>query len=299
MKSITLGILTMLFAVLPLRSDASGSDWMSKVDGSRSLSQLSIPGTHDAGARYEPAPGTYKCQDLSLDSQLNAGVRFLDIRCRHVGNAFKIHHGPVYQKLTFDDVLKSAIGFLNRNPRECIIMSVKEEYNASGNTRSFEQTFDSYIAKNPGRWYLGANIPTLNQVRGKIVLFRRFDAISTPKGIDASKWPDNASFPIGENVKVQDEYQVSNDNAKWNAILRTLNEARQDKGDTLYVNFASGYQSDAHGNSNIPSVSNEINPKLTGYFAAHTHGRFGVVLMDFANPARCAPIYKTCIPHAR
>ena len=40
-------------------------------------------------------------------------------------------------------VLNATIGFLNANPGETVMMSVKEEYDASGNTRSFEATFDS------------------------------------------------------------------------------------------------------------------------------------------------------------
>lgn len=84
-----------------------GTNWMSFIQGERKLSALSIPGTHDAGARYEPVSGTAKTQNLTIAEQLNAGVRFLDVRCRFVDDNFAIHHGPVYQHLNFDDVLQS------------------------------------------------------------------------------------------------------------------------------------------------------------------------------------------------
>ena len=69
--------------------------WMGAVSGKKRVSELSIPGTHDSGALHEPFPGTTKCQTLGIAQQLAIGVRFLDIRCRSVHNAFAIYHGPV------------------------------------------------------------------------------------------------------------------------------------------------------------------------------------------------------------
>ncbi len=146
---------------------AAGNDWMRDLDGKRRLSELSIPGTHNAGATLEPIPGTACCQSLSIAEQLAAGVRFLDIRCRHLNDSFSIYHGIADQKLTF------AI----------------------------------YTAKNPALWSLGEDIPTLAAARGRIVLFRRFRA-SSKLGIDASGWPDSATFTSGK-IRVQDCYQVA------------------------------------------------------------------------------------------
>ena len=289
----------LLMAALPLCAGAAGNNWMTPLDGNLPLSQFSIPGTHDSGALVEPVSGTAKCQNLSIADQLNAGVRFLDIRCRHLNDAFPIHHGSVYQNMNFTDVLNATIGFLNANPGETVIMSVKEEHTPSGNTRSFEATFDSYVAGNPSKWLLGSSIPTLTQARGKIVLFRRFGASSTPKGINASNWPDNTTFSTGGTLRVQDRYNVSDNNAKWNSILQVLNEARYGGPGTLYVNFASGVSSGIFGIPNIPTVSNNINPRITTFFNANPSGRFGALLMDFADATRCSLIYNTNAPAGR
>ncbi|WP_367872076.1 phosphatidylinositol-specific phospholipase C domain-containing protein [Luteolibacter sp. Populi] len=289
----------LLMVALPFCADAAGNNWMNPLDGNLPLSNLSIPGTHDSGALVEPIAGTAKCQNLSITDQLNAGVRFLDIRCRHINDAFAIHHGQVYQNMNFTDVLNATIGFLNANPGETVIMSVKEEYNATGNTRSFEATFDSYVAGNPSKWVLGSAIPTLTQARGKIVLFRRFGASGTPKGIDASNFPDNTTFSTGGTLRVQDRYNVSNNNDKWNQILQVLNEARYGGPGTLYVNFASGTSSGIFGIPNIPTVFNNINPRITTFFGANTSGRFGALLMDFADAAKCTAIYNTNAPAGR
>lgn len=271
---------------------------MTPLNGSLPLSQFSIPGTHDSGARFEPISGTAKCQNLTITEQLNAGVRFLDIRCRHIDDAFTIHHGAIYQNLNFADVLNATLGFLNANPGETVIMSVKEEHTPSNNTRSFEATFDAYVAQTPTRWALGANIPTLTEARGKIVLFRRFGA-SSPKGINASSFPDNTTFSTGGQLRVQDRYTVSNNNDKWNAIHQILNEARYGGPNTLYVNFASGVSNAFLGIPNIPTVSNNINPRLVTFFNNNPSGRFGAVLMDFADAAKAEMIYKTNAPVGR
>src|SRR5690349_13075092 len=65
----------------------STTGWMQSLPDNYLLSQLSVPGSHDAGARFEPVSGTAKCQSLTIAEQLNAGIRFLDIRCRHIGDA--------------------------------------------------------------------------------------------------------------------------------------------------------------------------------------------------------------------
>lgn len=291
--------LTCILLFSPLAASAAGNNWMTPLNGTLPLSQFSIPGTHDSGARVEPIAGTAKCQNLTIAEQLAAGVRFLDIRCRHIDNGFAIHHGQVYQNINFADVLNSTIGFLNSNPGETVIMSVKEEYDASNNNRSFEATFDSYVAQAPSKWLLGSGIPSLDAARGKIVLFRRFGAGSVPKGIDASSFPDNTTFSTGGILRVQDRYNVSNNDTKWNSILAILNEARYGGPETLYVNFSSGTSSGIFGIPNITGVSNNINPRLTTFFNANPTGRFGAILMDFADAAKAQQIYNTNAPASR
>lgn len=272
---------------------AAGNDWMSPLDGTLPLSRLSIPGTHDAGARYEPMTGTSKCQTLTIAGQLQAGIRFLDIRCRHQNNLFNIYHGSVAQNATYASVLTDVFGFLAANPRETVIMSVKEEGTSSDTTRSFEATFDSYISQNPEKWLLDSTIPTLDAARGKIVLFRRFSASVTRKGIDASKFPDNTTFSTGDFLRVQDNYVVPDNEGKWCAIRALLDEARSGGPDTLYVNFASGYKNGLMGFPCITTVSDNINPRLITFFTANPKGRFGIVLMDFADAEKAALIYNT------
>ena len=274
---------------------------MSTQNPDRKLSALSIPGTHDTAATHEPLGGTTACQTLSLAEQLAIGIRFLDIRCRHVRNSFTVYHGAVDQQLTFAQVLVICRQFLADHPAEGIIMSIKEESDAVENTRSFAQTFDAYVAQNPNLWYLDDHVPTLRQAAGKLVLFRRFSAAG-PQGLDASRWPDNRTFTITGTtapVRVQDHYVVPDTAAKWNDIHALLEEARTGDPEMLFVNFTSGYRPALLGIPDIPAVSNDMHYRLTTYFKNHASGRCGIVLLDFADPTLCAAIIRTNLPPAR
>lgn len=210
-------------------SDYRNTNWMSSISGSKRLSELSIPGTHDSMARY--GTNLAKTQSLPLDVQLNSGVRALDIRARHYYNSFTIHHGMVYQKANFDDVLVSVRQFLQANPRETILMRVREEYSPEGTSRPFEDTFAAYKKLYSGLfWDYSSNNPTLDQIRGKIVILQDFSA--------------RQKYGISWDVlNTQDEWgslNMWNLYNKWLSIKNHLHKATYGDKNTIFVNFLSG-----------------------------------------------------------
>ena len=287
--------------LLPLWACSSSSsntaDWMAELDDGRGLASLSIPGTHDTGALFEKYPGLSKCQDLTIADQLAAGVRFFDVRCRHYQDAFAIYHGAVDQNQSFDQVLATMYGFLDAHPGEALIVSIQEEATPQNNTRSFEATFADYVARDPQRWALASTLPALGDVRGKLVLLRRFAATARPLGLDATGWPDNSStafsIPGDAAIRVQDAYMVADNDLKWSRITALIDEARA-RTDTLFLDFTSGYQT-IDGLSNIPSVSDDINPRLDGLLgdAANRQAHLGVLVMDHVTTARVDAVLST------
>jgi 1-phosphatidylinositol phosphodiesterase len=255
--------------------------WMAGIDDATTLSRLSIPGTHESGSLYEPLPGAGKCQRLT----------------------FAIYHGPVSQMQDFDQVVSTVLTFLDAHPTETVMMSVKEEGSEQGTTRSFEDTFKSYVAANPERWYLGDGVPALGDVRGQIVLVRRFPATTMPLGLDASGWQDNnTTFTLttpAAMLRVEDAYTVSNNDDKWAAITAALTDARAaaTTDPTLFLTLTSGYESTA-GVPNVTSVSSVIDPLLQTYLedpgAAHAH--LGVIAMDFVDAVHTLDISTTNAP---
>lgn len=277
-------------------SDGSEADWMADLADARGVAELSIPGTHDSGALHEPSPGLAQAQRIAIADQLTAGVRYFDIRCRHIGDAFLIFHGPIDQDQTFDDVLATMASFLDAHPGEALIVSVKEESAPSGNTRSFEATFASYIAQAPDRWYLGDALPRLGDVRGRLVLLRRFAATAAPLGLDGSGWADDTTFSLATaaSLRIEDAYIVTDNAAKWAAITALLAEARSGDPATLFLDYTSGYQT-IDGLPNIPSVADDINARLDGLLADPQtgHARLGVLVMDFVTAARARAVVAT------
>ena len=108
--------------------------------------QVTIPGTHNSGAKFNLEksflclPQACACQTMSIERQLQSGVRFLDIRLHHRNDKFRINHAVVDLGLSFDDVIHAVRKFLRSNGREAIVMRYREEGEADDVTRSFEDT---------------------------------------------------------------------------------------------------------------------------------------------------------------
>src|SRR6202035_4559996 len=97
-----------------------------------------VPGTHDTLAIHGGwlLPQDFETQEnqgdsaATLTTQLDAGIRAIDIRVRVVGGAFAIHHTNIYQNANFDDVLTKAQSFLSAHPTETILMNLHGECDA-------------------------------------------------------------------------------------------------------------------------------------------------------------------------
>lgn len=199
--------------------------WMKSLPDSTRLSAIAMPGTHDTCAtRNGISLGFAKCQSWKLEDQLRAGIRFLDIRCKHLEDEFHIYHGSIDQKMTFREVMQVCRDFLKSCPSECIVMSVKEEGAGKDNRRSFQETFAVETEASRSLLVLGTEIPTLGQVRGKIFLV---DRVGSLKG-----------FPWDGLVK-QDDYQAEIEK-KRNLIRDTYAKAVQDRGQRWFINYCSG-----------------------------------------------------------
>lgn len=209
---------------LTIYSSANLQCWMQHLKDATPLSALSMPGTHNSPTCHRALPSV-RCQAVSPRVQLDNGVRFFDIRVQpeapNSPNLVLVHGvfpisltGPKHFRSLVDDVY----AFLNDNPSESLVMSVKRE--GTGNL-SDEQLgrilHDHYTTGGDAhRWYVDPAIPTLSQVRGKIVLMRRFridDRMHAEHGsrgwaIDAECWADNTATDLHGSVCVQDFYQV-------------------------------------------------------------------------------------------
>ncbi|MFZ0118959.1 MAG: phosphatidylinositol-specific phospholipase C, partial [Pseudonocardiaceae bacterium] len=117
---------------------------------------------------------------------------------------------------------------------------------------------------------------TLGDVRGKIVLLRRFEGCDD-LGFDLTYWPRNQTFTSATSplYHVQDRYLGLTDDDKYNIIIAHLEAAKQGDPKDLYITFCSAVDLTARG------YAQTINPRLSDYLATSPSGRVGIIVMDY------------------
>jgi 1-phosphatidylinositol phosphodiesterase len=243
--------------------------WMTYMQDSITLDQMSLPGSHDtmsygyyAGIglplRYQsfplvpvdltPIPPEFvQTQSMNLMTQLNSGIRMIDIRCKAINNQFLIYHGDFFVGASFADVLNTVTTFLRNYPGEAVLMRVTNEVagaplnavpDSVNSNLSFEQVFATYFnSSNWGPFFFqplqGDQLfynPTLGQIRGKIVVLQDFHATQT-YGLQYS------------NFNIQDHYSVNSWEdvyTKWQYVKAQLAAAASGSPYQGYINFLSG-----------------------------------------------------------
>ncbi|RYO76537.1 hypothetical protein DL766_002590 [Monosporascus sp. MC13-8B] len=207
---------------LTIFSSAHLPSWMGELRDELPLSALSLPGTHNSPTSHVALPSV-RCQAVGIRKQLDNGVRFFDVRVGVSSSSTDlplVHAAfPVSLKGTryFADMLKKIYAFLDDNPSETLIMSIKREGIGKGTDQDLSRILKGryYDGK---RWYTEPRIPRLGEVRGKIVLLRRHENHESLNGefgargwgLDGSVWPDNCEDGrLGSGIaRVQDFYEV-------------------------------------------------------------------------------------------
>jgi hypothetical protein len=154
------------------------------------------------------------------------------------------------------------------------------------------------IHENDDLWYISERIPTLDEVRGKIVLIRRWGE----KGTFGIPWAacdvqDDYNLtkksgtpilnPITGAVQVKIINSLDSDR-KWGEMSSLFQVARNNENsDKLFINFGSGYWFATYPGIDpiISDVKNIINPKIKNYMReciTDNRSNFGCIIpMDF------------------
>lgn len=198
-------------------SYVDGPCWMKYVDGNKYLDELSIPGTHDSSTcsvdnDTEPQTSLAECQQDYIPTQLLEGIRYFDIRLGKNNDKGDpgIDHGICYLLkkdggfIHLSDVIGYFKTFLNENPSEALIMLVSRG-NDEATDDSVTTAFANVMDNNSDLFYTSSHVPTLNEVRGKIVLLRRFklagDSVDGHTwGLDLTEWDDKIKAHSGKSM---------------------------------------------------------------------------------------------------
>ena len=238
-------------------------NWMKYLNDEMELKDLTIPGTHNSCA----LKGIFFAvnQSWSLEQQLNAGIRFFDIRLRLFYNSLRAYHGPIDQKMNFSEIIYIFSFFLKKHPSEFILMSVQKEYDDLESNRSIQEIYKDYIKDYQDiiiNYQKNLYNEKVKDLRGKIIFFdsmgKRLDLQS---GFSAqNKWIVNSSADIDTKKKY---------------IKQQFNRAIIYNEDiNLYMNYISG-------SSDYLFVSPALIAYYTNKLVLKYEGRMGIVLCDY------------------
>ena len=292
------------------------TNWMRNIPDSSLISEINIPGTHDTCARFIRLSHITQCQDKSVTEQLNMGVRFIDLRVRLQKKKLVLVHGVATcyedkkkkKPLFLDSIITECRKFLSLNPEETILLSLKRDDGPSSE-EAFDFFYKNYV-KNDAFWYLENRIPTLGEVRGKIVLFNRCAVDFSDKesaysdyntGLDFSHLPDQSRVDFTgletafmhhrltggkEKYYLQDMYKLA-PREKWeNGVLPAL-EAHVEE-DAIILNFTSSNRFPTG-----PRKTAKYVQKKLGKYPFQASQKYGILILDFPTEALCRRLILT------
>lgn len=290
-----------LFAMLPISATSKtnkGAQWMKEIPDAAKINSLSIPGSHDSGALHSILDLAGKCQDLSISEQLNAGVRFLDVRLQQYNDQLRVVHGFVDQKLNFSSLLKDFSSFLNKYPSEGLIVSIKKESDAVNTNISFDESLKKEINEYSSLWDTSRFLPlTISQLRGKIYLISRYEdnSIGLPAyegWLDPDSSATSNTFDIlASNLHVQDYYQAKDIENKKNEILNCLDYSYNNSSQ-LTLNFSSCYFLNSFPPTYAGTSAKEINNWFIEQIKIKDRNNLGIIVSDFITSDFAEAIYK-------
>lgn len=355
--------ITLLFATLNVNAatkSINGKNWMSAVDGSIPINELTLPGVHDAASFRLNGEAFTNLYGITQDSPigtvswkwggktytdvglLDMGVRYFDIRYGLYDNPEKtsgyrnaqdeasshlltVHNTfdceyrydegwfgiDLHKKTTNEVLMKWVKTFLDTNKDETVIFAISAD-DGSDNDKVKELYSRFYQAQieNPDpnypTIYYGDHVPTLDEVRGKLVIFAA-DATEKHKYVfqndpkKKQRWffyepyayaneeektytlafksnktgsDDTRHYSIYKQNKYDDLNIFTGSNDKWEYVENTLNQTnnlimsqKQYSFNAFMLNYTSANNiTDVDLFGNPWEFAEDINPKVLNYF---------------------------------
>lgn len=120
----------------------NGANWMSSLCSDLPITAINMPGTHDSATKYVRFAPICNTQNLTIEEQLQIGVRYLDMRFElkdgrklvavHSIADCKKERGLNSADLTAADTVNMCESFLKENPDETILFQLKEDDGDAG-----------------------------------------------------------------------------------------------------------------------------------------------------------------------
>ena len=299
-------LVAILLCVLQIAAD-DYSAWMSRVDDKSYVSQLSIPGAHDAGTGHGTSTDAFaRTQDLTITEMWNKGIRAFDLRPAVDGETLRIYHGVATTNLTLNDALTTLCNLLDSHPSEMAVVLIRHETEADDGNSNWKNMMTAILSTAPVSKHTVAFKPllTMSQARGKMLVLSRDSYRSLPIGGYIDNWNSNPNFADQQSGQIkgsssttpcyiQDYYDcsASGASATKSAAVQTLLEfsCAQNTDPSIWViNHTSGYSKTLFsiptrdGYRDNAATQNSL---VLNYLSSHS-GATGIILMDCAGADR-------------
>ena len=347
----------------------NGKNWMSGIPDDRYLCEINLPGTHDSATAYcKNATDNYvrffgrpvfnageyaKTQSLTLPEQLNAGVRYLDLRlCAKQGELLLCHGNNekvaavnkllsflrffdpasvsrnreessfpdldvefyAYEdeacavRMTCGSALAQIKNFLKEHPSEAVIITAKKE---NGDTEAFLRLFKEQVEAlrteiNPStrQAYLYTEngngvytkMPTLSEVRGKIVLMTPFyEELQAGDTLDAKNGAGETDY-MGMTFHYENHWSITSF-LKTKYAERFLREhsTEMSKDPEQHLTSANVLKTNASVVliQSPHTIAQRVNDDLYSQNKLKKGRYYGWIMGDFMTEEICASIWQT------
>ena len=300
---------------IPSGPQATGNNWITPLDGSIYVSQMSIPGSHDAATGENMASivgdAFAKTQEQTLQTQWNLGVRAFDLRPALYntkewwGTNYELwlYHGVTRVAISWETAMNTIKANLTSHPGEFAIVLFRHEDESilykNTNTTDFDNYMKAWVNENK-TWVVDWRPDiTIDECRGKLILISRFNGSWdygcftgwSHDAAGATTTVRNASNTVSGTMYVQDYYDASSHETKFNSIKNYLDIAQKfHTEDALknhwMLNHVSGYVGYSSSNTYRANAAAQ-NPEVIEYLHNRTTpGSTGIILFDYSGAAK-------------
>ena len=298
---------------IPSGKQESGNNWITPLDGSIYVSQMSIPGSHDAATGEDMATiiGDMfaQTQEQTLQTQWNLGIRAFDLRPAIYKAIFGsthelwLYHGMTRVSISWATAMNTIKANLTDHPGEFAIVLFRHEDESTAGKDNNTTNFNTYMTNwvNANKAWIVEWRPdiTIDECRGKLILISRFNGswdygCFTGWSHDAAGSATtvrNASGLQTGTMYVQDYYNPSSHETKFASIKKYLDIAQTfHTNDALknhwMLNHVSGYVGSSTSNTYRANAAAQ-NPKVIEYLNNRTYpGSTGILLFDYSGAAK-------------
>lgn len=279
-------------------------NWMATLPSRMKLNMVTMPGTHDAAT--SKCISQSKCQSLTIQEQLAAGVRVFDLRPRYTASKesdiqldnLEIYHSITATGVKWKDAMDALIAFLDANPTETVIVKMhKEKATGTDYSATWRTSIRTYLQQHKAKLVQQLTTSTtLSDCRGKVLVLSQ-----TPYGTEnvyydivygalIGAWEDDATFNTQINytnqlkvcdLGITDKYNETNNTNKQAAIKSLLDAANTDKTTKWFMTWTNvAWKLFGKNPSEYAKAHNEY---VSGLISSGAYNsRLGIIVSDFS-----------------